>query len=74
MEELKQPSVSPHDSEKGPDVAPRRPSVVGGTDMDLSTGRETDFMTRNGLNLKSFQRRELLPIFHRPLRLYRNTL
>lgn len=58
MEELKQPSVSPHDSEKGPDVAPRRPSVIGGTDMDLSTGRETDFMTRNGLNLKSFQRRD----------------
>jgi hypothetical protein len=53
--------VSPQDSEKGPEVAPRRASV-GGTDLDLSTGRESDFMTRNGLNLKSFQRRELHPI------------
>lgn len=59
MEETKH--VSPVDSEKGSpaEVTPRRPSVMGGTDHDLSTGREADFMTRNGLNLKSFQRREL---------------
>jgi len=58
MEEPKR--VSPVDSEKGGPhvVEPRRASVVGGTDHDLSSGREDDFMTRNGLNLKSFQRRE----------------
>lgn len=61
MEETKH--VSPHDSEKGPEMVPRRASVEGGTDMDLDSGRETDFMTRNGLNLKSFQRRELHPVF-----------
>ncbi|KAK5052097.1 Amino-acid permease inda1 [Exophiala bonariae] len=58
MEETKHATVSPHDSEKGPEISPRRPSVIGGTDHNLETNRETDFMTRNGLNLKSFQRRE----------------
>ena len=51
--------VSPHDSEKAVPVDYRRSSVIGGTDHNLETGRETDFMTRNGLNLKSFQRRKL---------------
>lgn len=58
MDETKQATVSPHDSEKGPEISPRRPSVIGGTDHNLETNREADFMTRNGLNLKSFQRRE----------------
>lgn len=48
-------SQSPTDSEKG---GVRRPSVGDGTvPMNL---REQDFLTRNGLNLKSFQRRKLL--------------
>lgn len=29
--------------------------------------REDDFMTRNGLNLKSFQRRECIPLYTTPL-------
>lgn len=61
MDETKHATVSPHDSEKGPEISPRRPSVIGGTDHNLETNREADFMTRNGLNLKSFQRRELHP-------------
>ena len=45
---------SPHtDSEKGP---ARRPSA--GHDGVPQNFREEDFMTRNGLNLRSFQRRE----------------
>jgi hypothetical protein len=44
---------SPQDSEKG--VPLRNASVSSG-----SYPREADFATRNGLNLKSFQRRTLL--------------
>lgn len=47
-------SNSPTDSEKGP---VRRPSAGDGT-VPINM-REEDFLTRNGLNLKSFQRREL---------------
>lgn len=48
-------SQSPTDSEKG---AVRRASAGDGT---VPTNlREQDFLTRNGLNLKSFQRRKLL--------------
>lgn len=45
---------SPSESEKG--GVDRRPSAGDGTIP--SNFREQDFMTRNGLNLKSFQRRK----------------
>lgn len=48
---------SPSDSEKGHE---RRPSAGDGSVPQ--NFREQDFMTRNGLNLKSFQRRELPPL------------
>ena len=47
-------SHSPTDSEKG---AVRRPSAGDGSVP--RNFREQDFLTRNGLNAKSFQRREL---------------
>lgn len=47
---------SPSESEKG--GVERRPSAGDGTIP--ANFREQDFMTRNGLNLKSFQRRKNL--------------
>jgi amino acid transporter len=46
---------SPHDSEKGTDPLKHTTSPRHGQN---ETFREADFMTRNGLNLRSFQRRE----------------
>ncbi|ETN36821.1 uncharacterized protein HMPREF1541_07808 [Cyphellophora europaea CBS 101466] len=46
---------SPSDSEKG---AVRRPSAQPGDGTVPQNFREQDFLTRNGLNLKSFQRRD----------------
>jgi hypothetical protein len=46
---------SPHDSEKGTDPLKHTTSPRHGQN---ETFREADFMTRNGLNLKSFQRRK----------------
>lgn len=53
-------SPSPHDSEKGAESITKAPTHGDGVISD--TGREDDFMTRNGLNLKSFRRRELPPL------------
>ncbi|KAK5938289.1 Amino-acid permease inda1 [Knufia obscura] len=51
-------SGSPHSSENyGADTKRRSSVVVGGSDARLDNNREMDFMTRNGLNMKSFQRR-----------------
>jgi hypothetical protein len=50
---------SPSDEEKPPLGQTRRPSAgEGGIPVNF---REEDFLTRNGLNLKSFQRREFCP-------------
>lgn len=51
----------PHDPEKtGVHAAPRSGSIDNpeGLSYTIDTNRETDFRTRNGLNLRSFQRRE----------------
>lgn len=50
-------SGSPHSSDRY-EEHPRKGSVVGGSDVHGSSNREEDFMTRNGLNLRSFQRRK----------------
>lgn len=55
-------STSPHDSEKY--ASPKRRISVGGSDLHNSDNRESDFMTKNGLNLRSFQRsRSFLVVF-----------
>lgn len=51
----------PHDPEKtGIHAAPRSGSIDNpeGLSYTIDTNRETDFRTRNGLNLRSFQRRK----------------
>ena len=55
MADVKDTDVAkePYDSEKGPRET--RQFSIG----HLSENREDDFLTRNGLNLKSFQKREL---------------